>query len=420
MIGFALAEPAIVHHESVDADRRGFFRQGHLARFIDTEFGGFPGVVNHRAGFGIRCLRKDVRVFETMQQARCAAKSVRGIATVENRRLQFLAGLQLVAEIEWIEAAGDTQRIALIVLDGDAPGAGPGQRAEPHFAAVLIGKDGADAGCARIARNREPRVGLMPGGAAAAFQHAGRTDDRILIQCPFAGPAPGQIAEGVAPRCQGPLRRGSLFDHHRLLFFALDGRGTRQDAAFGVHGISERDVNFAGKVFQQNFQRFRAIRHGFDKMQNQIAIAVGERDLQGRLGVQPGAPGRVFLRRGGVWRIEGSHFRIRVRGGKRVMRADASSPIERLQFAALIHRKGVSGVSAIETKYLSRRRSGGILRISRIAIQSSGQRCRKQNQRGAHFHGHFREFLIFNLRILIPVEAMTKNSRSRPAPGLRR
>ena len=49
MIGFALAEPAVVHHEAVDPKTRYLFRESDLAGYIDIHFGGFPRVVDHWA-----------------------------------------------------------------------------------------------------------------------------------------------------------------------------------------------------------------------------------------------------------------------------------------------------------------------------------------------------------------------------------
>ena len=46
--------------------------------------------------------------------------------------------MQHVAEVEGIEAAGDAHLVELVLLDGDAPGAAPGQRAKPDFAVLLV------------------------------------------------------------------------------------------------------------------------------------------------------------------------------------------------------------------------------------------------------------------------------------------
>ena len=47
VIVVALAEPAVVHHEELDAQLGGLIGEGSLPGFVDVEGGGFPGVVEH-------------------------------------------------------------------------------------------------------------------------------------------------------------------------------------------------------------------------------------------------------------------------------------------------------------------------------------------------------------------------------------
>ena len=51
MIAVARAEPAIVHHETLDADARRLLGQRHLPLLVDRELGGFPAVVEDGAEF---------------------------------------------------------------------------------------------------------------------------------------------------------------------------------------------------------------------------------------------------------------------------------------------------------------------------------------------------------------------------------
>src|SRR5579863_9406744 len=94
---------------------------------------------------------------------------MRGIATIEDRRLQLVAGMQHVAEVERIEAAGHAHFVQLILLDGDAPRTAPREGAEPDFTVLLVppmllvrtgGLDG------------KPRIRLVPRGSAPALDHA--------------------------------------------------------------------------------------------------------------------------------------------------------------------------------------------------------------------------------------------------------
>src|ERR1700751_620664 len=108
-----------------------------------------------------------------------------------------------VAEIEWIEPAGDADGVELSLLDCDAPGAAPGQRAEPHFSLVFTR-------CARL--DGEPRVGLVTRCTAPALTNAFTRMERFLGQVPFARPAARQVIQGIACRRHRPGCGGRLFD----------------------------------------------------------------------------------------------------------------------------------------------------------------------------------------------------------------
>ena len=197
MIVLALAEPAIVHHKSIHADRSRFFRQRHLARFVHIKFRCLPRVVNHGTRFRVRRLRQNVRDLEVVQQPRRAAQTVIRVASIKNWCLQLLARFQFVAKIKWVEAAGHAHRIELVPLDRYPPRTGPRQRAKPDFPVLLIGDDCSGAGLARVARNRKPRICLMAGRSSAAFDHPGPADDWLLIERPLAGPTACQITQRV-------------------------------------------------------------------------------------------------------------------------------------------------------------------------------------------------------------------------------
>src|SRR5271165_6000613 len=159
MIVLALAEPAVVHHEAIDADRGSLFRYSYLPGLVDTEFRGLPRVVDHGTGLGVRRLRQDVSDFKAMHQARGAAQAVIGITAIKNRRFEMFAGFELVAKIERIEATGYAYCVQLGVFHGDAPGTGPRQRAKPNFAVLLASGSGSYGRLAIVAGNREPRIG---------------------------------------------------------------------------------------------------------------------------------------------------------------------------------------------------------------------------------------------------------------------
>src|SRR5580692_1204032 len=111
-----------------------------------------------------------------------------GIAAIKNRRLEMFTGFQFVAKIKWIESAGYSHRIQLGVLNADSPGSGPGERSKPDFSMLLARESWSHLRLAFVAGNREPRIGLMPGGSAAAFNDACAGANEFLIQRPLAGP----------------------------------------------------------------------------------------------------------------------------------------------------------------------------------------------------------------------------------------
>ena len=194
VVGFALAKPAVVHHKAVNAQRRGLLRQSNLSGLGYVHLGGFPRVVDDGARLwrGVvaitHAMRQDVRQLVVMQQTRGAAQAVRGEAAVEDGRFKGLARRQHVAKVEGIEAAGHTNRVQLILLNGEAPGAAPTQRAEPDFAAVFVGRAGL---------NGKPGIGLVAGGAAAALDDARAGMQRLLGQRPLACPAAGEVIQRV-------------------------------------------------------------------------------------------------------------------------------------------------------------------------------------------------------------------------------
>src|SRR5580658_5357989 len=250
VVVLALAEPAIVHHEAIHADGCGLFGQGHLSGFIDSELRGFPGIVNDGTRLGVRGLRQDMSDFKMMQQTRGSAQAVIGIAAIKYGRFEMFTGFEFIAEVEGIETAGDADGVQLSMFNGDAPGAGPRQRAKPDFAVLFAGRHRSRGERATIAGNRKPRIGLMACGSAAAFDDARAAENWFLIQRPLAGPTACQIAEGVARGRQGPLRGSGLFDDHRLLFAIFNVGRAPKDAGVPVDRVAQRYINLARNILQ--------------------------------------------------------------------------------------------------------------------------------------------------------------------------
>src|SRR5690349_11862250 len=98
-----------------------------------------------------------------MKDAGGPAEATIGEASVECRRVERLAGLQAVAEVERVVAAADADLVNGRLLDADPPASAPTQRAEPNEAVLFAG----------AAIEREPRVHLMTRGSAPAIENFG-------------------------------------------------------------------------------------------------------------------------------------------------------------------------------------------------------------------------------------------------------
>jgi hypothetical protein len=85
-------------------------------------------------------------------------------------------------------------------------------------------------------------------------------------------------------------------------------------------------------------------------MKDEIAIAVGEGDLESGLDVKAVPPACVLLRCSGVGGIEGSGFAHGHGLREPIGRSEASAPVELLQFAARIDAEDIGNVSAVEAK----------------------------------------------------------------------
>src|SRR5271157_3385399 len=95
-----------------------------------------------------------------------------------------------VSKVEGVVAAGNAHLANLIEFDGDAPGAAPGQGSKPNVAGFFVGEI--------TARNGEPGIVLLAGGAAAALEESFAGLNALLVKKKFAAPAPGQIAQAVS------------------------------------------------------------------------------------------------------------------------------------------------------------------------------------------------------------------------------
>ena len=80
VVGVALAEPAVIHDEAVDAERLCLLSERLLPGFSDVHLGCFPGVVNHRPRARIGAFGENVGYGEVIQQTRSPAIAMLGVA----------------------------------------------------------------------------------------------------------------------------------------------------------------------------------------------------------------------------------------------------------------------------------------------------------------------------------------------------
>ena len=219
----------------------------------------------------------------------------------------------------------------------------------------------------------------MTGCSAPAFKDTLSLVNGLLIERPLAGPAAAQIIQCVVCWRQCKSRCRCLLDHDGLWLAVLDGRRTGQNAGIGVDLVEQGNGDCAADVFQRDLKRV-CIRFAAGRVvQHEVAIAVGKGDLQGRLLKQPCAPSRVLFRCVVVRGIEGCPLPVGFCRRDGVRCADSPAPVNLLQFAALIHTKGIRCVTAIAPEYrpCSRRGCAGRLRLRESNSSTYGS-CENQ------------------------------------------
>ncbi len=88
-------------------------------------------------------------------------------------------------------------------------------------------------------------------------------------------------------------------------------------------------------------------------VQHQIAIAVGERDLEGRFNKESSAPACVLLRRVCVGSVKGGPFAHGSCRRNLVRRCQSAAKVKLLQLTARVYTEDVGNVSTIEPENLA-------------------------------------------------------------------
>src|SRR6266851_3783124 len=211
-----------------------------------------------------------------MEEAGGLAHAGVGVAGVEDGGLELLAGGEGVGEVEGVEASGDADLLELVLLEGDAPGAAPGEGSEPDVAGLLGGGAAADG---------EPGVVLVAGGAATAFEDGLAGLDGLGVEGELAGPATAEVVHGVVGSAgEVPAGGGGLLDGEAGLGAVFDGGGAAEDAGVSVHAVAEGDEDVAEDVAEDDGEGVVGDLVG-DVVEDEVAVAVGEGDLEGGLDV---------------------------------------------------------------------------------------------------------------------------------------
>ena len=189
--------------------------------------------------------------------------------------------------------------------------------------------------------------------------------NRLLVQGPLAGPAAGEVTEGVVSRRQGPFGSGSLFHGYGLRVFVLEGGRTRQDSGVRIDSVVQRDIDLARNIFQHYVKAVCGCGVA-EVVENQVAVSVGKGDLQGRLGEQSCAPAGVLLRGVVIGGVEGSPLGERRGLLKAVRCRQPCAPVKLLQFPTRVHAKNIRDIAAIEPENL------------RGCVEAHGRRLRKR------------------------------------------
>ena len=132
-----------------------------------------------------RPCRQNCLALEPVHQARRVSEAKLGISAVKQRRIETLARLQRIREIEIVESADYADLIVRGVFNDEFPVAAPPQGAEPHLPMLFV--------CCASCIDGEPRICLPAGVTSTAFQYFLARVNGFLRETSFSSPIPVQI-----------------------------------------------------------------------------------------------------------------------------------------------------------------------------------------------------------------------------------
>ena len=324
--GIILRKPAVVQDEHLEAHRgrvvdhpeEGFGREGEVSAFPAVQEGGIDltaSVDAITAGPGMQVPGRLPRPFagEGIDEIRCR---------------KCLSCSQFIGRCKRTDPGQDREPAGLVLLEGKAEIAAPGEGAGDDFADILLQP-------VRIETHEEGGIRALCHLRAAA----GFDDLRIMLQefsihLHLIGPAAMEMREIVLVRIQVQGAGGIVEQLHGLLAGVPDFRMGADDVLFLVGVIEQLDFQRSNGVLQGDHRRDDvAVRADLVVLIDQfrVVIAVGIFHVQGGI-AQIAATGggighRAFPVVGSAARAEGLERR---RGG------DSRAEMERLEDAVLL------------------------------------------------------------------------------------
>ena len=190
----------------------------------------------------------------------------------------------------------------------------------------------------------------MAGGAASAFEDGLAGLDGAGVVVELATPTAAEVVHGVVGAAREvPAGCGGLLDGEGGGGAVFDGGGAAEDAGVGIDGVAEGDEDVAGDVAEDDGEGVAFDGVG-EVVEDEVAVAVGEGDLEGWLVVEFGAPACELLRGVGVGEVEGGSLGKDVCCGDVVTCGEAMAPVKGLELVALVDAEDVGDGGGIEAE----------------------------------------------------------------------
>ena len=259
----ALAEPAVVHHQHLDAEIGRLAGQRQQGLAAEVEIGGLPTVEQDRAVRVAVLSAADMAADAAVQPPAQCAEAFRAIAQDDLRAGQALAGLQRIGKLLLSETHLQAGLAELIPPGLGAEAAAPQQLHRPAASGGL--------GSIEIGEDNEGIV-LMGGIAAAAADDGLAGGNRRALRLTLHGPAAAKAdqIEVAADKVQTGAQQ--LFDADGI------SARVRNDGAAGdhvqrrEHAVQELDAQAGTLIFQDDAQALRFLLSGVDRRETGQAV----------------------------------------------------------------------------------------------------------------------------------------------------